>query len=254
MGDFDESLHPRDEAGKFTDGDGAAHDVAQVAAAVSAAFGADYSGKVWSKGGHERVYVVRYGKKDRGYIDVPATGTPDLSNLNLAGVSTETATTRLLAALEVQHVSQASAKAREAEKGGDHAKAQAAHEGAQQAHEKAAQVHPGDHATQAQHQAQAAQHGALAAQHGEHAEKGGEHGHGLGAWVAHQLEEAKEGVHEKGEQLREVEEKAIEADPFKAAEAVAGAGAKAAAGGGGALGKWVEKTAGGGEHGGGAHH
>lgn len=157
------------------------------------------------------------------------------------------------------HVSGAGAKARQAEKGGDHAKAAEAHKAAQQAHEKAVEKHPGDHAAQAQHQAQAAQHGALAAQHeakgglaafagkhtpseghGEHhdgKDAHGEHeGHGLGQWVAHHLDEAKEGVHEKGEELRELEEKAVEGDPFKAAEAIAGAGVHAAEHAGGKIG------------------
>lgn len=159
-----------------------------------------------------------------------------------------------------------SAHVSSAQRGGDHAKAKGAHDRA------AAKAK--DPATRAQHQAASANHAGQAARaegeksglasfaekhggddghkdagHGEgpHGAKH-EEGHGLGAWVAHKLDEAKEGVHEKGEEARELAEKVIEGDPFKAAEAVAGAAGKATVGrlaAGGHAGK---------EHGGGGEH
>ena len=74
--------------------------IEQIIAAIPAAFGSDFSGKAWSKGGYERVYVTRYGRQERGYIEVSTEGNVDCGALNLAGMSTDTAAARLLSAVQ----------------------------------------------------------------------------------------------------------------------------------------------------------
>lgn len=69
-------------------------------------------------------------------------------------------------------------------------------------------------------------------EHGKDHEKPGEreeHKGGIGEWVVKKLEGAKETIHEKGEEARELGEKAIEGDPYEAAKEIAEAGGGAAA-------------------------
>lgn len=66
-----------------------------VAKIAAGALGVGYTAKAWSKGGHDRVYVTRYGRKDCGYIAIRTDGTLDLGALKVAGVSDDS----ILAAL-----------------------------------------------------------------------------------------------------------------------------------------------------------
>jgi hypothetical protein len=73
--------------------------IEQVVAAIPVAFGADYSGKAWSKGGRDRVYVTRYGRQERGYVEVLSETQVSCDQLNLAGMRDETVQAKLDAAL-----------------------------------------------------------------------------------------------------------------------------------------------------------
>lgn len=73
----------------------------RVLAAIPVAFGTEFSGKAWSKGGYDRVYVTRYGRQERGYVEVSSDGELDSSNLDLAGMSDDTVASRLAASVAV---------------------------------------------------------------------------------------------------------------------------------------------------------